>query len=71
MPGFSGHLGVTEVTAGARALDPCEAWHPPTPTAALPESHRAFWTLVRDCHFIFLGFGDQIASVLPILLFRF
>lgn len=28
LPGFPGHLRVTEVTAGARAPVPCEACHP-------------------------------------------
>lgn len=33
-----GHLRVSEVAAGARALDPCEACHRLTLIAAVPES---------------------------------
>ena len=45
MSGFLGHLWLSEMPAGARALDPWEACHLLTLVTALPESHRASWNL--------------------------
>lgn len=45
MSGFLGHLWVSEMPAGARALDPQEACHLLILVTALPERPEASWNL--------------------------
>lgn len=47
VPGFQGHLRVTELTAGTRVLESL----PPVPTSCCPESHRVFWNLSEGMPF--------------------